>query len=98
MRNIVVADSRKHAAAVIAWGKLDPDQWEVAAYGEPLAGRYDYARIVRPAQGIEHAHLDWILEVLVPKVDKNTVPVPSNWVLAPPEPKEGPQLATAEVA
>jgi hypothetical protein len=98
MRNIVVADSRKHAEAVIAWCKLDREIWEPVAYGETLAGRYDYARIVRPSEGVQNGHLDWILEILVPSVDKTTSPIPPDWRLAPPEPKEGPQLATVEVA
>jgi len=84
--NIVVADSRKHAEAVIRWMKLDPEDWVPYAYGDTLQGVYGFAKIVRPLEGVTEAHFDWILEQLVPRVVHDTHPVPMSWKLDSPEP------------
>ena len=84
--NIVVADSRRHAEAVIAWMKLDAEDWVAYAYGETLKGVYSFAKLVRPLSGITEAHYDWILEQLIPRVIHDTHPVPMDWKFNSPEP------------
>ena len=48
MRNAMVASSKKQAAAMIAWLKLNPDAWEPVAYGDPVTKLYSHAKLVRP--------------------------------------------------
>lgn len=83
MTNIVVAENIAHARAVIGWLGLGTN-WHPVAYGEKLDIRYDYAKIVRPLGGIEEDHLDWILEELVPNLNREADPIPSSWTLSAP--------------
>lgn len=98
MRSVVVAQSVKHAEAIIYWSKLDPDVWEAAAYHQRLVGRFEFAQLVRPHEEVTHEMLDWVLEELVPRVNGGAiVAIPTSWVLEPPpdvetyhlEPKSG---------
>lgn len=88
MANVVVAGTKTHAQAMIKWMRLDPDVWDAVAYGDPINKIYYSAKIVRPVEGIEQRHYDWVLEKLIPSVrnDGSAVTVPPSWKL--PEPEE----------
>jgi hypothetical protein len=77
--NVVVASSKRHAQAMIAWLKLDPEHWEALAYGDPITKLYTHAKLVRPGEGVEQAHSDWVLEKLVPKLYMTCTTVPPSW-------------------
>jgi hypothetical protein len=81
MKSIVVADSKRHAQAMIAWLKLPADRWQAVAYGDKLTEIYEHAKLVRPASGVLQAHTDWVLERLVPHVAMHghVSTLPRNW-------------------
>lgn len=87
MPNIVVADTKKHAEAVIYWLKLD-ESWIPKAFGDDLPPFISFAKIVRPASGVQHDHFAWIMHFLLPRVSDELQPVPSSWVLEPEKPGE----------
>lgn len=80
MTNIVVAGNLVHARAMIRWLGLGND-WHPAVYGEDLLIRYQYAKVVRPLGGATDGHVDWILEQLVPRLDRRAESVPGSWSL-----------------
>ena len=96
MRNIVVASTLVHAKAIIRWAKLSPLLWETAKYGDELGGRFAYARIVRPLGEVHDWQIDWILEELIPRIDKKIIAIPLDWALKP-QAAEGPQYPRNEV-
>jgi hypothetical protein len=96
MRNLIVAGSMAHARAIIKWCRFDPKFWFPAVYGQVLTERYKYAHIVRPTEDLQPWQWDWILETLIPAVDKGIAPIPVNWRLTDPE-TEGPQYPQNEV-
>jgi hypothetical protein len=77
----MVADSKKHAEAMIVWCKQDPKEWEALAYGQPVANLYSVAFIIRPLRGVEQHHTDWVLEKLVPNVAHEVHAMPASWRL-----------------
>jgi len=87
MANVVVADTKKHAEAVIYWLNLN-ESWIPLAFGDNLPSEISNAKIVRPASGVLHDHFAWIMQYLVPKVQDDLQPVPSSWVLEPEKPDE----------
>lgn len=91
MPNVVVADTKKHAEAVIYWLKLD-DTWQPKAFGDNLPPFISFVKIVRPASGVQHDHYAWILQFLIPRVGEELQPVPSSWVLEPENPPEIEQI------
>jgi hypothetical protein len=68
MKSIMVAGSKKHAEALIAWLRLPADRWQAAAYGDKLAEVYENAKLVPPIGGTLQCHTDWVLERLVPHI------------------------------
>jgi hypothetical protein len=78
-KNAMVASSKRQAAAMIAWLKLNPDDWEPVAYGDPVTKLYSHAKLVRPSEGVDQAHSDWVLEKLVPNLCRTVSTVPPNW-------------------
>lgn len=98
MPNVVVAGTKKHAEAMIKWLKLDPDIWDAMAYGDSVIKTYYSAKIVRPVEGVEKRHYDWLVTRLIPSVrdDGNMVTVPPSWRL--PEPDEIPNDVSASKA
>jgi hypothetical protein len=68
MLNTVFASGLNHARAIVSWFDLDPDLWEVAAYGDQLASRYDRVILVRPVEGPTQEHFLWLSTVLAPRV------------------------------
>jgi hypothetical protein len=80
-KNVMVASSKRQAAAMVAWLKLDPDAWVLLAYGDPVSQVYAHAKLVRPSEGVDHAHADWVLEKLVPNLRLTATTVPPNWRL-----------------
>ncbi|WP_315729828.1 hypothetical protein [Bradyrhizobium sp. SZCCHNRI2010] len=79
MRNAMVADTKKHAEAMIAWLRFDPNQWEAMAYGQPVHQLYSNAMLIRPARGVEQEHTDWVLEKLVPNLCLRVQTLPPSW-------------------
>jgi hypothetical protein len=92
MRSVVIADTEKHAEAMIKWLKLNPRKWHAVAYGEKIREVYESCKLVRPSKGIQQVHFDWVLEQLVPNLCLSAEPIPPIWHLAEPK-KEGPQMA-----
>lgn len=78
-KNIMVAATHVHARAMLRWLKHDAAHWDVAAYGDALHRKYQFAQIVRPGDDVTEAQIDWILETLIPAVEKQITPVPLNW-------------------
>jgi hypothetical protein len=78
-KNVMVASSKRQAAAMVAWLKLDPDAWVPLAYGDPVTQVYAHAKLVRPSEGVDQAHADWVLEKLVPNLRLTATTVPPNW-------------------
>jgi hypothetical protein len=97
MTNIVVAETVAHAKAMIGWLGLD-HSWHPVAYGEDLFIRYQYAKVVRPFNGATDEHVDWILEQLVPNLDRKAESVPSSWSLTVSADRAGTALSGREVA
>ncbi|WP_316207415.1 hypothetical protein [Bradyrhizobium sp. SZCCHNR3118] len=83
-KNVMVASSKLHASTMIAWMKLDPEIWLPLAYGDRVTQVFNFAKLVRPGEGIEQAHLDWVLEQLVPNLQQlsATEPVPPYWTVS----------------
>jgi hypothetical protein len=98
--NVVVADSRLHAEAIIRWAGLNPENWVPGAYGKKLNGLYDQALLVRPLAGITEEHSDWIIGYLVPRVlrEKGIKTHPSDWLPGEEEmaERDGPEAYEAE--
>jgi len=78
-KNAMVASSKTQAAAMIAWLKLDPKDWEPVVYGQPITKLYSHAKLVRPSGGVVQAHTDWVLEKLVPSLCLSATTIPPNW-------------------
>jgi hypothetical protein len=78
-KNAMVASSKTQAAAMIAWLKLNPNDWEPIAYGEPVKKLYSHAKLVRPSEGVVQAHTDWVMGALVPNLCLTVSTVPPNW-------------------
>jgi hypothetical protein len=79
VRNAIVADSKAHASAMIAWLKLDPKLWEPVVYGQDIKVVYQDAKLIRPLSGVEQQHSDWVFEKLVPSITKHCTVVPPCW-------------------
>ncbi|MEY9138528.1 hypothetical protein ABIE79_010056 [Bradyrhizobium diazoefficiens] len=79
MLNAMVASSKKQAEAMIAWLRLDPKEWEPIAYGDAVTKLYSNAKLVRPSEGVEQAHSNWVLEKLVPNLCLAVSTVPPQW-------------------
>jgi hypothetical protein len=75
----MVASSKRQAEAMIAWLKLNPDEWEPVVYGEPIKKLFQHAKLVRPSEGVFKEHCDWVLEKLVPNLCLTVTTVPPNW-------------------
>lgn len=78
-KNVMVASSKRQAAAMIVWMKLDPDNWEALAYGDPVTKLYSHAKLIRPSEGVHQAHSDWVFEKLLPSLCLTATTVPSSW-------------------
>jgi hypothetical protein len=78
-KNAMVASSKRQAAAMIAWMKLDADNWEPVAYGDPVTKLYAHAKLIRPSEGVYQEHTDWVLEKLVPNLCLTASTIPPNW-------------------
>ena len=79
MRNAMVASSKKQAAAMIAWLRLNPDEWDPIVYGDRIKQIYSHAKLVRPTEGVDQAHTDWVLGQLVPNICRTVSTLPPNW-------------------
>jgi hypothetical protein len=79
MLNAMVASSKRQAEAMIAWLKLDPNQWEAVTYGQPIKKLFQHAKLVRPSEGVFKEHCDWVLGVLVPSLCLTVTTVPPHW-------------------
>jgi hypothetical protein len=79
MLNAMVASSKRQAEAMIAWLKLNPDDWEPVIYGQPIKKLFHHAKLVRPTEGVDQAHSDWVLEQLVPNLCLTVTTVPPHW-------------------
>lgn len=90
--NLMVASTKKHAAAMIKWLQYPTSGWVPAAYGDVLTDRFWMAQIVAPVEKIQEWQVDWILETLVPAVQEGIVPIPHDWKLQR-EDTGAPQLA-----
>lgn len=64
---------------MIAWLKLNPDEWEPVVYGEPIKKLFQHAKLVRPSGGVFKEHCDWMLEKLVPNLCLTVTTVPPHW-------------------
>ena len=78
-KNAMVASSKRQAEAMIAWLKLNPDDWEPLAYGAPVTKLYSHAKLVRPSEGVDQAHSDWVFEKLIPNLCLTASTIPPNW-------------------
>ncbi|WP_029083422.1 hypothetical protein [Bradyrhizobium sp. th.b2] len=81
MLNAMVAATKRQAEAMIAWLKLNPHEWEPVIYGQPIKKLFGHAKLVRPSEGVERSHCDWVLETLVPNLCLTVTTVPANWRL-----------------
>jgi hypothetical protein len=79
MLNAMVASTKRQAKAMIALLKLDPNQWEPVIYGQPIKKLFGHAKLIRPSEGVERSHCDWVLEKLVPNLCLTVTTVPPNW-------------------
>lgn len=79
MRNAMVASSKRHAAAMISWLKLNDKVWIPLAYGDEVKEVFQHAKIVRPSEGVLQAHCDWVLEKLVPNLALTVTTIPPEW-------------------
>jgi hypothetical protein len=79
MLNAMVASSKKQAEAMIAWLKLNPEEWVPVIYGQPIKNLYQHAKLVRPSEGVLKEHCDWVLGKLVPALCMTVTTVPLNW-------------------
>jgi len=79
MLNAMVAATKRQAEAMIAWLKLNPHEWEPVIYGQPIKKLFGHAKLVRPSEGVERSHCDWVLEQLVPNLCLTVSTVPTNW-------------------
>lgn len=79
MLSAMVASSKKQAQAMIAWLKLNPEEWEAIAYGDPIHKMFIHARLIRPSEGVLQEHSDWVFEKLLPYLCKSCTTIPPNW-------------------
>lgn len=79
MLNAMVAATKRQAEAMIAWLKLNPHEWEPVIYGQPIKKLFGHAKLVRPSEGVDRSHCDWVLEHLVPNLCLTVSTVPTNW-------------------
>jgi len=79
MRSVIVAGSRLHAAAMIRWLRLDPKVWQPLAYGDGVEGTFEFARIVRPSEGVTEDHQTWVFQSLIPNICLTTTAIPETW-------------------
>jgi hypothetical protein len=79
MLNAMVASSKRQAEAMVAWLKLDPNQWEPVVYGQPVKKLFQHAKLVRPSEGVLKEHCDWVLGMLVPNLCLTVTTVPPHW-------------------
>lgn len=79
MLNAMVADTTRHAEAMIAWMKLDPKLWEAVPYGHPVTKLYSNAMLIRPVRGVEQEHTDWVMGQLVPNLCLHVRTLPPMW-------------------
>lgn len=69
LRDVIVADVVRHAEAMLKWLRLSPENWEAAAYCQPLSGVYQNARLIVPISGdFDEAHRTWIKGMLHSRV------------------------------
>lgn len=80
LKNLMVASTHKHAAAMISWLKFDPSAWDTAVYGDDLTGRrYWYVRCIRPIGEITLEHSAWALTMLMPCVAGDVDTLNEQW-------------------
>ena len=79
MRNVVVADTKVHAKAVISWLKLD-ESWIPMQFGAFVDQDYGQVRLVRPASGVTSEHYAWITHTLMQRVRGEVGLVPPQWI------------------
>lgn len=79
MRSVMIASSKRHAEAMIAWLKLKTEEWEAIAYGDKINQTFSHAKLIRPSEGLQQEHVDWILEKLIPNLRLTVTTVPKNW-------------------
>ncbi|WP_316196594.1 hypothetical protein [Bradyrhizobium sp. SZCCHNS3053] len=79
MRNAMIASTKVQAVAMIDLLKLNPEEWEPITYGQPIKRLVGHAKLVRPSDGMERAHVDWILSALVPNLCLTATTVPPHW-------------------
>lgn len=94
MKNIIVADSKRHGAIMLQWMGLDARYWVCAAFGDTLTGRFLDCLIVRPLSGATDAHGTWFLDELRPRVRGHIGTPQEGWAEEAEEPEPtGPVLA-----
>lgn len=76
LRNLVVAETKVHAEAIIRWRHLDPETWTTVIYGTRIGRTYDHVILVPPLQGIDQWQLNWCVETLLPKCRMQPEAVP----------------------
>jgi hypothetical protein len=79
MRSAMIASCKRQAEAMIAWLKLDPEEWEPIAYGDPVHKLFAHAKLVRPMSGVHQEHTDWVMDKIVPNVCLTVTTVPKDW-------------------
>ena len=79
MLNAMVAATKRQAEAMIVLLKLNPHEWESVVYGQPIKKLFGHAKLIRPSEGVERSHCDWVLEQLVPNLALSVTTVPPNW-------------------
>jgi hypothetical protein len=78
-KNAMVASSKRQAAAMIAWLRLNPNEWEPIAYGDAVTKLYSHAKLIRPSEGVGQPHSDWVFAKLIPNLCLTVTTVPTNW-------------------
>jgi hypothetical protein len=79
MLNAMVAATQRQAEAMIALLKLNPHEWQAVTYGQPIKQLFGHAKLIRPSEGVEKSHCDWVLGSLVPNLCLTVTTVPPHW-------------------
>ncbi|MGX9944887.1 hypothetical protein ACTG4Q_20710 [Bradyrhizobium denitrificans] len=79
MLNAMVASTKRQAEAMIALLKLNPTEWEPVIYGQRIKKLFGHAKLIRPSEGVERSHCDWVLGSLVPNLCLSVTTVPPHW-------------------
>lgn len=79
MKNVMVASTKSHARAMIAWLKLNGEEWEPIAYGDVPKEVYRHAKLVRPTEEINQTHSDWVFGTMLPNIAMSVTTVPHHW-------------------